>query len=144
MNRQFKFQAKLLKSESWIYGYYIKQNGKHYIIDNFGTFWQIRIETLCDLITKIGDKEIYEYNCYIDVENKPHIFTYFFYNKLGILEVRSYNLSRDNNKEDIGSINYALREQLESLLEMTFVGNLKDGIEYIREQISKSLEVKCQ
>jgi hypothetical protein len=143
MNREIKFKAKLRDYSDWVCGYYEKVGEHHFITASDEVAYLIDPATICQLITKIVDVEIYEYDCYFrKSDDMGYYFDYYFYED-GILYTQTVNVILDvaSGKcylkiiEDkilvTGHINYPKYR--------TFIGNWHDGEEYL---LSKIKEVK--
>ena len=134
--RKIKFKAKL-ENGNWEnvtncfrHSHFLYYNQEHI----HGYSVKINHSTLCQLITKIGDVEIYEYDCYY-INN---IITYFYYDLRGKL----YYIQREkvNNVNHI--TDYFMDEQylLEDIISKAkFIGNWHDGEQFLLDKI-KELE----
>jgi len=93
MNREIgKFKAKELDTDNWVTGHYLVIWKEHFISTSDGYLHQIDLSTLCQLITKIDDVEIYEYNCYY----YKGLASYLYYNHKGILTVRFIDYKKND------------------------------------------------
>jgi len=130
MNREIKFKGKNFDNY-WINGHYLKIQNMGYIATPRINF-NIDPSTLCQLITKIGDVEIYEYDCYY-INN---IITYFYYDLRGKL----YYIQREkiNNVNHITDFFMDEQYLLEEIItKAKFIGNWHDGEEYLLNKIKE-------
>ena len=136
MNREIKFKAKNFDND-WIKGHYLKIHNMSYMATPRINY-VIDPSTLCQLITKINDVEIYEYDCYFDIKNNR--IEYFSYEINGQLGVQSYLLK--NNK--LEHIHYTLNLEVVKCLRKSilkndykYIGNFHDGEEYLLNKIKE-------
>jgi len=98
-------------------------------------------EPLCQLITKIGDVEIYEYDCYYD-KKKRRIY-YFYYDKSGYRYLRVFVFDKEQMsiQQKYKTINqestYDISLQIRANYNIQFIGNWHDGEEYLLNKIKE-------
>lgn len=137
MNREIKFKAKLKDYTDWVDGYYEKI-GDHHWINASDVHYLINIDTLCQLITKIGDVEIYEYDCWYN--KKLNRIEYFSYEINGQLGVQSYLFKNDKLEHIHYTLNLDMVKSLRTSIlknELIFIGNWHDGKEYLKNKIKE-------
>jgi hypothetical protein len=61
-----KSRAKRTDTNEWIYGYYIENDDRYYIISN-GLYFNIKKETLCRFVGNLNGIDIYEHDIIEDV-----------------------------------------------------------------------------
>jgi hypothetical protein len=124
MNREIgKFKAKELDTDNWVIGYYFRDTDNlHYIIGLDNYHYSIDPSTLCQLITKIGDVEIYEYDCFVTPAKNTEMF---YYNDLGLLMIHTKYGICIADYQDIEKKQYR------------FTGNRYDGEEYLLNKIKE-------
>jgi hypothetical protein len=153
MNREIKFKAKGKISGDWVEGCLIvgvsSQSGKYYILPNVHNLAYVKnchpldgVEidpnTICLLITKIVDVEIYEYDCWY--HKKVNRIEYFSYELNGQLGVQSYSFKNDKlehihytlNLDTVKSVRTSILKK-----ELIFIGNWHDGEEYLLNKIKE-------
>lgn len=133
--REIKFKAQLKDYTDWVRGYYEKI-GAHHWINASDVPYLININTLCQLITKIGDVEIYEYDCYYSND----IMRFLYYNQNGMLYIRTF-IIENNHFEEIVNAYLSKPSHIDDMIDTCkFIGNWHDGEEYILNEIKKLME----
>jgi hypothetical protein len=132
MNREIKFKGKL---ENY-YGVIDKDWITFELFDIFNyndsLSKTIVAHPLCQLITKIGDVEIYEYDCYY----YESLASYLYYNHKGILTVRFINY--ETNDFIIPDCEASEDDLIyKDFDKFSFIGNWHDGEEYLLKKIKE-------
>jgi hypothetical protein len=138
MNREIKFKAKLRDYSDWVCGYYEKVGEHHFITASDEVAYLIDPATICQLITKIGDVEIYEYDCWYD--KKLNRIEYLSYEVNGQLGVQSYSFKNDKLEHIHYTLNLDMIKSLRTSIlknELIFIGNWHDGEEYLLNKIKE-------
>lgn len=133
MTREIKFKAKrLTEDKSWIDGFYVRKKNHHYIMIAHGFWYAIFSKTLCQLITKIGKIEIYEYDCWYN--KRDNYYKLYEYDEDGHL----YECIKSPNVK--GNLKNWLRTEddvFAHLQRFQFIGNWHDGEEYLLNKIKE-------
>jgi len=101
---------------------------------------QYQESTLCKFVSQIEDKIVFEYDCYFrfaKTQNQIGYF-YFFYYEAGILMSKRYIVFYYGTHTEIKlehRIQIGYRPNVLDLDDYTFIGNWKDGQEYLSKQI---------
>lgn len=126
MSREIKFKAQL-KCNDGKYRWFEDTGTVFHRFQNTG---DLKSDTICQLITKIGDVEIYEYDCcYFD-----KLIYKLFYDKNGFLEQKIY-CEIDNKLLVINEYMRANPNALINISQGIFIGNWHDGEEYLLSKI---------
>lgn len=145
MNREIIFKAKGFDSNTlhdiWYFGNLTKMwNNKlqqyQYFITNNDLAKQIDPATICQLITKIDNKEKYEYDCFADSDG---FIVFFHYNEFGTL-VKKYYGKIVEIPNAFTYINYQYATNNEILIyaeKWQFIGNWHDGEEFLINNIKE-------
>jgi hypothetical protein len=132
MNREIKFKAKNFDND-WIKGHYLKIHNMSYMATPRINY-VIDPSTLCQLITKINDVEIYEYDCFV-VRNK---LFYGYYDEQGELILKVVRIDAKDYQFVDKYIEYDF-----TLFYMYYsskaniIGNWHDGEQYLLNKIKE-------
>jgi len=146
MKREIKFKGKDEISGDWVFGCLIKgvgnRHGKYYILPNVLNLASVKNcdpldgveidpETPCQLIKKIGDAEIYEYDCIL----RDDVIYYYYYNTNGYLYVRI--IDADTLKQIYKVLSLSGDGLEYTYSKGKFIGNWHDGDEYLLNKIKE-------
>jgi hypothetical protein len=125
------------KVNNWVMGNYVNFGINPVIYVEPFKYYGIHNYTLCQLITKNVDIEIYEYDCWY--YEKGNYFVYFYYDGLGLLMQDCVEIKNDVLHKNIkeSTIQVTDRKVYLSCFELQFIGNWHDGQEYLLNQIKE-------
>lgn len=130
MNREIKFKAKNENENRWLFCE--DPMFEIYYIQGF----KADLTTLCQLITKIGDVEIYEYDCYmLDSTDQMYLGFVYFYYENGLLHRQFCYIFNDKIETSLYLKHIVSNYKL--LDKPQFIGNCHDGEEYLLNKIKK-------
>lgn len=105
---------------------------------------QYQESTLCKFVSQIGEKIIFEYDCYFlfsKTESQIGMFHFFYYIDGILLSKRYavfyYGTHIEFKLNNYGVICYHLDDTYELKKNYTFIGNWRDGQEYLSKIIDK-------
>lgn len=143
MNREIKFKG--------LNNYY-NLGQKEWVYDNNNLFYNLYAndflrypeselinidpKTICQLITKIDDMGVYEYDCFADSDG---FVAFFYYNNAGTLEKKYYGIITEI-PDAFTYINYQYatnNEILHYAEKWQFIGNWHDGEEFLINKIKE-------
>lgn len=136
MNREIKFKAKL-GNGNWenVTNCFWDSHVIYHNKEGFDDFLiEIKHNTICQLITKSRDVEIYEYDCFLI---KDKVF-YGYYDKTGELTLRVRNIDKTNYIFNDNYIEYDFTLYYMYLnSKANIIGNWHDGEEYLLNKIKE-------
>lgn len=134
MNRERKYKGFNKYYKEWLFDNNPNFSSEYKRLCLFEDSKLIQIDpaTICDLITKIGDVEIYEYDCWY----RDGIMTYFYYDKKGVLYYKQFeNINGVRHITDFFmDYQYTLEKTINNA---KFIGNWHDGEEYLLTKIKE-------